>query len=31
MLDKIYIDKEKFHGISDNFNFKIIIFDNKCQ
>ena len=31
MLDKIYKDKNKFSGTSDNFNFKVTIFYNKCR
>lgn len=30
MLDKIYKGGNKFSGTSDIFNFKVIIFYNKC-
>lgn len=31
MLDKIYKEEEMFDGTSDNFNFKVTIFYNKCR
>lgn len=31
MYNKIYKINNKFNGISDNFNFKVTIFYNKCR
>lgn len=31
MLDKIYNYKDKVSGIGNNFNFKVIIFNNKYR
>lgn len=31
MLAKIYKNNNKFGGMGDNFNFKFIIFLNKCR
>lgn len=31
MFDKIYKNNDKFRDMGDNFNFKIIIFLNKCK